>query len=77
MKIRVYNDENDHRASFKAASEAAAFCEQLGDGATIRYAKGVKSVLFTQGEEDSEALTIGEIGKLCLKRYKEKFSLEE
>ena len=76
MKIRVYNEDNDHRASFKTASEAAVFCEHLGDGATIRHAKGKKSILFTQGEEDSETLTAGDIGKLCLKRYKEKFTLE-
>ncbi len=75
MKIRVYNDENDHRASFKALDDAAGFCEYLGDGSTIRYAKGVKSTLWTQGED--EALTTGEIAKLCRKRFAEKHTLED
>lgn len=76
MKIRVYNENNEHRASFKTLAEAAGFSEVLGDGATIRYAKGVKSVLFTQGEEDSETMTTGDIAKLCKKRFAEKHTLE-
>lgn len=77
MKIRVYNEDNEHRASFKTLDEAAGFCEFLGDNSTIRYAKGVKSILFTQGEEDSEAMTTGEIAKLCRKRFAEKHTLED
>jgi hypothetical protein len=76
MKIRVYNEKNDHRASFKTLSEACGFMEFLGDGATIRYAKGVKSILFTEGEDDSETMTTGEKAKICQKRYKDKFTLE-
>lgn len=74
MKIRVYNEKNEHRSSFKALDEAAGFCEFLGDGATIRTSKGVKSTLWKQGEDD--ALTVSEIAKLCRKRYAEKHTLE-
>lgn len=76
MRIRVYNKDNEHRASLKSLDEAAGFCEYLGEGATIRTSKGVKSTLWTEGEE-TEADSHSDVAEICRKRYAEKHTLED
>lgn len=53
--FKVYNAENDYRAAFKDASEAAILVAVLGDGSTIRYGHTRKGIVWEEGKEDQPA----------------------
>lgn len=61
MKIKVFNNENDHLGSFKFFNDAALFVSALGEDATIRTSKSEKSVLWTQGKDKVAADKIAEV----------------
>lgn len=53
--LKIYDAENEYRASFHYAEDAASFIAFLGDGATIRNGHARKFILWSEGNEEQPA----------------------
>lgn len=53
--LKVYDADNEYRASFHHAEDAASFVAFLGDGATIRSGHSRKHILWSEGHEEQPA----------------------
>lgn len=77
MRIKVYNPEKVHLASFKYFEDAASFVAVLGNDATIRTSSSSKSILWTEGKEEFNASeSYDQVADICRDRYHQRIKIE-